>query len=303
MTALTRRQLVAGLAAAVVAPDAPAWGARTPPRAGLQLYMLGPEAFRDLPATLAAVRAIGYTEVELPSLLGKPPAVLGAMLNQAGLRCPSVHVPLGGGGFALGEPSRVVDALGAVGATYAIVPMAPMAVKPVLGQSWPDALAARFRDSTADDWRRIAERLNEAGSRMAASGGIVGYHNHDAELRRLADGSTPLGTLINETDPRIVFELDIGWTIAAGVDPADYLRRHRGRVALVHLKDVASTSTMAPAEPGQGKVNWASVRRAIVGAGVRHVFVEQEPPFSGTRIDAARRAFAFFNRPAWTVDG
>lgn len=298
----SRRAVLAALAAAALPLPATA---SLPGRLGLQLYTLAPDASRDLPGTLAQIREIGFTEVELHSLLSRTPAQLGAMLRTAGLACPSIHVPLDGSGLTLAAPARIAEALDALGARHAVVPMPPLRPKLAPSESWQAAMARAGREMTVEAWRDIAARLDAAGAELARHGMTAGYHNHDVELRPLADGAVPLDLLIADTDPRhVVFELDIGWVAAVGADPAALLRRHGDRFRLLHLKDAAAVAppdralAMTPAEPGKGLVDWHAVARALRRTPVAHAFVEQEPPFAGPRIDAARRGFAFFRELA-----
>lgn len=261
--------------------------------------MLGPEALRDLPGTLAAVRQIGFTEVELPHLMGKKATEIAAMLRDTGLDCPSMHVPLAGSGTSLADPTRIADMLGALGAHYAIVPMPPVIARPQPGEPWGTAMGWTMMALGTDGWTRIAEQLNQAGEALAPHGIRVGYHNHDLELRPLGDGGpTPLDLLLRRTNPAHVdFEMDVGWVAAAGADPVALIRQHPRRFRLLHLKDLAARSAsgatlaMKPADLGEGLIDWRALRKAINLAGIRHLFVEQEPPFTVPRIDAARLAY------------
>ena len=106
--------------------------------------------------------------------------------------------------------------------------------------------------------------------------------------------------LASRTDPALVFfEVDTGWVSAAGLDPAPFLRRHRGRVRWLHVKDVRPTTqanfalAMDPTEVGSGRIDWKRVLPAAAAAGVRHFYVEQEPPFTIPRIDAAAKSYGF----------
>ena len=53
---------------------------------------------------------------------------------------------------------------------------------------------------------------------------------------------------------------------------------------------------MKPAEVGSGMLDWASILPAAYDAGVRHFYVEQEPPFAMPRIEAARKSFGFLSQ-------
>ena len=67
----------------------------------------------------------------------------------------------------------------------------------------------------------------------------------------------------------------------------------------MHVKDVkASTVTnyalkMDPTEVGSGKQDWVRILPAARKAGVEHFYVEQEPPFTMSRMDAAAKSYAF----------
>jgi sugar phosphate isomerase/epimerase len=50
---------------------------------------------------------------------------------------------------------------------------------------------------------------------------------------------------------------------------------------------------MKPAEVGSGTLDWAKILPAAYKAGVRHFYVEQEPPFTIPRLEAIERSTAF----------
>ena len=69
--------------------------ARQLQRIGLELYAVRHAMARDPERTLAAIRAIGYTDVELLwsfGNFGRTPAQVAAALKTEGLRAPSAHV-------------------------------------------------------------------------------------------------------------------------------------------------------------------------------------------------------------------
>jgi sugar phosphate isomerase/epimerase len=67
------------------------------------------------------------------------------------------------------------------------------------------------------------------------------------------------------------------------------------------MKDIkASTQPntqlrMDPSDVGSGKLDWKRLLPAAHAAGVRNFFLEQEPPFVTSRLDAARAGFAFLS--------
>jgi len=128
----------------------------------------------------------------------------------------------------------------------------------------------------------------------------------------VGDGKTGYEILLHETDPSLVkFEADCGWMKVAGKDPIDYLTRHGDRFAMLHVKDfksitkpvttltsLLSPGMLTPTELGHGSIDLKAIVQAGLKAGVRHVFVEQEPPFKEVpAMEAAEidyRAFKSF---------
>ncbi|HEX8058950.1 MAG TPA: sugar phosphate isomerase/epimerase [Novosphingobium sp.] len=276
---------------------------------GLQVYTLGDEAGRDLDATFAQIAAIGYSEIELPSLYNRKPAEVRAAADKAGLAISSLHVPPVmrgmGAGLTLGSPpAELAEALGTLGARRGVLPIAPFPenFKPQPGESMQATIGRTFAEAGADHWHRAAAMLNEKGAALKPLGVALGYHNHNIEFAAI--GSTNgWEILVKETDPALVhFEVDVGWIATAGLEPAAFLRRHKGRVAQLHVKDVAAGNTtnfalaMKPAEVGSGTLDWAVILPAAYDAGVRHFYVEQEPPFAIPRIEAARKSYGFLSQ-------
>ncbi len=270
---------------------------------GLQLYTLGDEPTKDLDAVLAQVAAAGYRDIELPNFYNRKPEEIGAAISRAGLSVSSVHIPAGGfremqGLFMTSPASEIADALGAVGAKSAVAPIAlfPQMQKPLEGESGQTTMGRSFAMAGEDLWKRTAEVLNKSAAALKPLGITVGYHNHNVEFASIGS-TTGWEVLMREFDRDLVkLEVDIGWVAAAGLDPVRFLNGLRGRVNYLHVKDVkASTKTnymlqMDPCEVGTGKQDWAHILPAAHRAGVRHFYVEQEPPFTITRMEAAQRS-------------
>lgn len=314
MLELSRRNLLAGAAAAGAAMlvDSPLMAAgkagffkRIGKPIGIQLYALGEEAGRDLDKTFAEVAAIGYRDVELPNLYGKDAKLIRAAADKAGLAISSVHLPIapgGGSGLTLLSPAeKIAETLGVLGAKRAVAPILqfPAGMKPQPGESFQTAIARSIAAAGPDLWKQTAATLNRQGAALKPLGIAVGYHNHNLEFAPTG-GTTGWQILVAETDAALVkFEMDIGWVVAAGHDPVTELGKLKGRVAQLHVKDVAAGTetnfalTMKPAEVGSGIVDWARVLPAAHKAGVQHFYFEQEPPFAIPRIEAARKSYGF----------
>ena len=274
---------------------------------GIQLYALGPEAAKDIDATFAEVARIGFKTVELAGFMGRKPAEVRAALDRAGLACASVHVQgraMGPDGGLDGDLVQLADALNAVGAKQAVMPIffIPERFKLAPGEDRGGFLRRVATGMTADDWAFNADFLNEKGSALKTAGLTLGYHNHNCEFAPVA-GTNGLEILLKRTDPSLVnFEIDVGWVAAAGHDPIALMAKHKGRFNLMHVKDLkASTKpnfvlSMDPTEVGSGVLDWKRLLPAAHAAGVRHFFFEQEPPFARSRIEAARISFDYLAR-------
>lgn len=307
---LDRRSLLGGAfgAAAFLADPAsarqcaePSFFKRISRPIGLQLYTLGDEPRTDLEGTLRRVAAIGFRDIELPSLLGFEPAAIRKAADSAGLTISSMHIPASGDLSIGSSIQRLVDLFGAIGAKQLVVPMFPIPAgfKVLPGESLSAALVRAVQAQGHDMWRSLADVLNARATLLRPHRIKVGYHNHSIEFM-------PIGTrtgwdiLASATDPRLIhFEADIGWLTSAGVDPIGFLKTHEGRVRQVHVKDVQRgfkpTTAMrtSPTEVGSGSVDWSRVLPAAYEAGVRNFYVEQEPPFAFPRMVSATRSFEF----------
>lgn len=305
-----RTVLVSGLAAlaAACAPQGPRrFFAPSGPPVGVQLYSVAKELAADLDGTLAALSTIGYRTVELAGYAGKTPQELRASLDRAGLRCTSAHVPakpfypaprtLDDDPALLAEEAHILGFDTVIMPLFITPPHLPLKLEP--GQDLKKMANGIVARMTADDWRRVADYMNSKGAALKSLGLRFGFHNHSSEFGRVDDRMI-LDLLIAETDPAFVsFQLDCGWAAAAGVDPADYISRHRGRVSALHLKDVAATNMpnvlfdMDPADIGRGIIDWPKLLGAARTAGIDRFFVEQEAPYTRPALDSLRDNFAY----------
>ena len=110
-----------------------------------------------------------------------------------------------------------------------------------LGISW---LQCETRFGNREQALRAAELMDDLGRTAASRGFKIFYHNHTHEWRT-AGSDTLLDILLDNTDPHNVsLQMDAGWAFCAGVDPEAFIRRHPGRVELMHVK--ASTGVLGP---------------------------------------------------------
>jgi len=228
--------------------------------------------FPPLEAQLATLARLGYTKVEpFGGLYGDVPA-LAATLKSHNLTAPTAHFGLG---QAEDEFEAALDIAQTLGVTTMVIPYL-----------MPDQ-----RPQDAAGWYRLGERLGAIRKKLQPHGISLAWHNHDFEFFKLPDGSVPL-THILDADPDVKWEADIGWIARAGENPLVWLARYEGRVATLHVKDIAAPSATPVedgwADLGYGTIDWAKVIPAGLKAGAHVLVTEHDNPADFERF--ARRS-------------
>ena len=239
---------------------------------GVQLYTLRNQLKADLPGTIKAVAAAGYRQVEP---FGFPDANALAMIKAAkenGMAVNSSHFAWD----SVTDPDKpgvppfaeILDKAKQAGLSHLVIPF----------------LMPETRKST-NDYRRLAERCNRAAITAKAAGIQLAYHNHAFEFQPLDGGKTGYEVFIAEFAPEMTFEMDVFWVKAGGVEPVDLLRKLKGRVSQLHLKDLKAGIPLpefgklpddAFQELGDGIIAMEPILKAAASVGVAHCHVEQD---------------------------
>ena len=221
----------------------------------VQLYTLRHRLEQDLEGTLAQLAEAGASEVELAGFYGRAPAELRQVLDAAGLKAVSGHVPIEGWEEA---PDRVVAAAETLGCDTLVVPWVPP-------------------PETAAEADAVVERI--AGARAVAEGANLtfAYHNHDFEFRTLDDGTDLWSRLAAAQMPH---QPDVGWLMVAGRDPVATINELAGRCPTVHAKDVRQKAdgTWEDVIAGDGEIDWNAIVEAAIAAGATRIVVELDNP-------------------------
>src|SRR5437867_1851789 len=242
-------------------------------RIGLETYAVRHAMAENPERTLAAVRAIGYTDVELLwsfNLFGRTPAQVAATLRNEGLRAPSCH--MSADTIFVGW-ERSLETAKLLGHQYLIVP------------DFED-----WTKQTLDDWREWADRFNTAGAVARRAGIWLAFHNEPDHLKPI-DGTVPYDLFLERTDPTVVrHQLDVGNLAMGGGDPLAYLARYRDRYWSFHLKDVVKDRSR-DTELGTGTLDFQRLLAGIPDIDRKPCYVEQE----GVEhpLDSARRNYEF----------
>ncbi|HXM55201.1 MAG TPA: sugar phosphate isomerase/epimerase [Candidatus Dormibacteraeota bacterium] len=205
---------------------------------------------------LRRVREMGYDGVELAGLGPIEPARLRALLDETSLVACSAHVRWE---RLRDETDAAIEDCRTWGCSHVAVPILP----------------AEYR--AADGYARFATEASAVGERLRTAGVALSYHNHAFELERFGDASG-LEILYRSGDPDLLgAQLDTYWVQYGGGSPGGWIRRLRGRMPTIHIKDMdVHDGDPVMAEIGEGNLDWPDVLGACREAGVEWLIVEQD---------------------------
>ncbi len=191
-------------------------------KVGIQLYSVRNHMAKDPISTIRDVANAGYRHIEVANHNAG---------NDAGV----------GFGITAKEVRSLLNEVGAEIFSAHIFPLDPERMAPVL--EFHQEIGTKFLVQPMDFYRDREEALikadilNKVGERCKDYGMQLLYHNHYHEFQHFGD-DTIYELLINNTDPELVkIELDTYWTLRAGRNPIEELKKYGKRVCLVHQKD------------------------------------------------------------------
>ncbi|MGH7620398.1 MAG: sugar phosphate isomerase/epimerase family protein [Gemmatimonadaceae bacterium] len=227
-------------------------------RVGLELYSVRDAMQRDPERTLGAVRAIGYSDVELLwsfGNFGRTPRQVRDSLDHEGLKAPSAHIAPE---VLLTAWDKSLQDAQLIGHQYLIVP------------SLPDETT-----HSLDKWREWADHFNTAGAAARRAGIWLAFHNEPDHMKPI-DGAVPYDVFAQRTDPSVVrLQLDIGNMVMGGGDPMLYLKRYVDRYWSFHIKDIVADRSH-DVELGHGAVDVGAFLAAVPDLRHKPAYIEQE---------------------------
>jgi sugar phosphate isomerase/epimerase len=210
----------------------------------------------SIAAAIERVGRMGYQGVELAGLGPIEPARLAGILRDGGLVACSAHL---GWERLRDQTEAAIEDCRTWGCPQVAVPVLP----------------GEYRD--AEGYERFAGEASEVAGRLSQAGIRFAYHNHAFELQRFGHESG-LEIIYRASDPSLLKgQIDTYWIQYGGGSPAGWIRRLRGRLPSIHLKDVdVSEGEPVMAEVGEGNLDWVDVLAACEQAGVEWLIVEQD---------------------------
>ena len=218
----------------------------------------------DFRSTLSRLKEDGYSFVQV-SAVPLPADVIRRATEEAGLPVRLTHVPYD---RLMHDLDRVMEEHAALSCRNIGLGMMP---------------EASLREESA--CRAEIERLEKLAETLESNGFRFFYHHHFMEFYRYG-GRTIFDMLIDDA-PHVHFTADTYWLQYGGVDVCAFLRRLRGRIECVHLKDYRidldgrmenAFAAFAPAmcPVGDGTLNFHAIAQTMRDSGTMYYFVEQD---------------------------
>jgi sugar phosphate isomerase/epimerase len=274
--------------------------AQKPAPVGLQLYSFRTQFEKDVPGTMAKVKAMGFREVEVAGTYGLSPVDFRKLLDQNGIKAVST-----GASFEELENNvpAVIEQAKVLGVKYVTC-------------AWIPHPGDTFTIYNAND---AVDVFNTAGRLLADNNIKLCYHTHGYEFQPFQAGPAQAGTsqsgtnqagstvsaqnstffdyLVATLNPKYVnFEIDVYWVKATGLDPVALLQKYPRRFTLMHLKDrkpgtpdgktgYADVESNVPL--GQGDVDIPAIMKQAKKTAVKHYFIEDESSRSMEQVPAS----------------
>jgi sugar phosphate isomerase/epimerase len=243
----------------------------------LQLYTLRDLLAVDFEGTLAKVAKIGLKNVEFAGLYDRTPAQARKIIDKLGLKCSSMH-----GGLDQFKPEHLqatLDAAKTLGAGYVIC-------------AW---IGEDLR--TVEGYNTLGKIITEAQPKAQAQGVTLLYHNHSFEFAKLPNGKTGMEILLKSPEYTAVqMELDLYWVQHGWAKPLEWMTGLKGRVPLVHVKDMDTTVYRNFAEVGTGIIDWKPLIAAAPAAGVKYFVLEQDSNWKPSPLESVTTSFKNFTK-------
>ncbi len=232
-----------------------------------------PEDFR---LSMAKIAGIGYRAVQISGMKADvmPPEEIRSVCEDHGLTICATHEP---GDKILNTPEEVAERLKALGCRYTAYP-------------FPGGIDFYDPESRAS----LIRKLDDAGAVLREHGLVLAYHNHAIEFIRW-DGKPALEHIYAGTDPsNLQAEIDTYWVQLGGGSPVEWCERLKGRLPLLHLKDVGIRDGKLPTmfEIGNGNLDFPAIIAAAERAGCEWFIVEQDT-CPGDPFESLRQSFDY----------
>lgn len=232
---------------------------------------------KDLDSTLSRVAEMGYENVQITPPPFTNAIELSKQLREKGLRADSAICSV------YDIPNKIEQ-------------IAQDAAALETNVLRTDSIRHQDRASAAG-YHSFAAHLNACGKLVKSKGIDLMYHFHAFEFVKIGD-TRGIDILLDETDPEyVMFQPDVFWLAAAGVEPSRALKMFRGRARYMHCKDYIVAANSDPAleitnsisgPVGTGNLNWLEIFKTANDMGITNFVAEDdmgvEDPFESASL-------------------
>lgn len=250
---------------------------------GAQLYTVFPftQTLEGLSESLKKVADIGYTTVQVSGTCAYEPEWLKAELDKNGLSCVITHV----------DVKALTDTVENTIARHN-----------VFGCKHIGLSGYGFLTEPEKTPKEMYRELGAAARALRDAGKLFMYHNHHYEFGKI-DGRIVIDELCELFAPdELGFTFDTYWAQISGCDPAAWLRKLKGRVPCIHLKDCAIGVNEVNEEKvvasryavlGEGNMNFDAIFKAAEDAGTEYMLVEQDDCYGEDPFACLKRSYDY----------
>jgi len=255
---------------------------------GLQLYSIRDSISKDVPGCIEKVARMGYTFVEPAGygdgkFYGMEPSAFKELCGKNNLSILSSHT-----GQALPDSANwdktmawwddCINAHAALGVKFL--------VQPFMGEE---------AYQNIDTLKMYCDYFNLIGEKCNAKGIRFGYHNHDMEFSTKPDSIISVyDFMLQNTDPaKVMFQMDLYWTVMGGANPVDYFNKYPGRFELWHIKDKEEIGA-------SGMMDFEAIWAAAAQSGMKYGIVEVEE-YNFDVFTSCQKSLEFLNEADYVV--
>lgn len=143
-----------------------------------------------------------------------------------------------------------------------------------LGGMGGESKIQKYETEFKKDFKPVVQKIEAAGLQFM-------YHNHSEEYKEKYEDGTPLMHRIAEefTPGELGFTLDTYWVKYGGYDVVDEIKYLKGRLPVVHLKDMfvdESGETKMMWVGGGNRLDFEKIIPAFEDAGTQYAYIEQD---------------------------
>lgn len=236
----------------------------------VQMYSLREELAVDFEGTMNKLAGFGFKYIEPAGFPGADINIAAKLYESLGMKAYSMH-----GALPIGDSkeSAIEEAL-MLGAKY------------IVSGKGPNDF------DTLDDVKKVADLFSEASANAAEHGLVIGYHNHDWEMK-LIDGVPVYRILMENTPKNMIMELDTYWVKVGGLDPAAVINEMGERAALIHIKDGAIDPVRPMMAAGSGNMEFKPI---VESAKFAELLVIELDECATDMVDAVEESFKYLTK-------